>query len=96
MSTPPPVIAPNTPNAIDIDNGGTRAFIEVPKNGEFPTFKVPFSMCDGNGVLKDVLDNIADPDLVKQELEFEAKNNMTSAAIYKRRLNLIKTLVGTK
>ena len=55
---------------------------------------VPLS--DGNGALLDVLNNIADADFVKSELQFEKESGMGPKGIYRRRLNIIKTLAAKK
>ena len=51
---------------------------------------------DKNDVLLEVLTSIADPDFLKQELEYEKKNDLDFEGIYKRRLGVIKVLAGKK
>ena len=52
------------------------------------------SGCDKNAVLLDVLTNIADATFVKAELDYETNNKLDPSAVYKRRLQVIKTMVG--
>jgi len=81
------------PSGMDIDTN-INYNMQIPREGgKVPAFALP---CDNTAVLLDVLSNLAEPALVKQEIEFEAKNNLGFDGIYKRRMNLIKTLAGKK
>jgi hypothetical protein len=55
-----------------------------------------FRNCDNNDVLLDVLNNIADPAFVKQEVDYETTNSLDQETIYNRRIGVIKALVGKK
>jgi|SRR5215469_13128123 len=51
-------------------------------------------VCDRNGILLDVLKTIASAQLVKEETDYETKKKLDEAAIYKRRMGVIKALAS--
>ena len=80
-----------SPDAINISNdAGHRQAVAITL--EHPKGLYPFLGCDSAAVLLDVLNNIADPAFVKQEIAYEEKNKLDSSATYDRRLGLIKVL----
>jgi hypothetical protein len=81
---------------VNIDNTGTNSSIQLPRLGsQFGRGSI-FSVCDKNDVLLDVLNSIAEPAFVKQEVDYETSNNLISDAIYNRRIGVIKALAGKK
>lgn len=103
VAPPAPQLAPQVPvpsiSGTTIENPPPMVAVPQPALVTTTTtvasdITVPLS--DGNGALLDVLNNIADADFVKSELQFEKESGMGPKGIYRRRLNIIKTLAAKK